>query len=282
MLKWNMIIDIAKCEDCNNCFLACKDEHVGNDWPGCTASQPLHGHRWMNIMRRERGEYPMIDVAYRPTPCMHCDSAPCIEKAANGAVYKRDDGIVIIDPEKAVGQKGLLSACPYGAIFWNEEKNIPQKCTFCAHLLDQKWEKPRCAQACPTGALTAVCVEDREMDVLVKAEDLGTLMPEKKTRPRVYYKNLYRYTHCFIGGSVSHQRNGRDECAEGASIVLMKAGEKISEGVSDCFGEFKFDGLEKDSGIYTVQISFMGTIQKLDVVVSTGSCHLGNVVIPVQ
>ena len=101
MKKWNLIIDVEKCEDCNNCFLACKDEHVDNDWPGYSLPQPLHGHRWMNIMRKERGQFPMIDVAYLPIPCMHCDRAPCIEAAKGGAVYKRDDGIVIIDPEKA-------------------------------------------------------------------------------------------------------------------------------------------------------------------------------------
>ncbi|GAG02536.1 unnamed protein product, partial [marine sediment metagenome] len=39
MNKWNLIIDIEKCEDCNNCFLACKDEHVDNDWPGYAVSQ---------------------------------------------------------------------------------------------------------------------------------------------------------------------------------------------------------------------------------------------------
>ena len=50
-------IDVAKCHDCNNCFMACKDEHCGNDWPGYTAAQPRHGHRWMNIERRERGVY---------------------------------------------------------------------------------------------------------------------------------------------------------------------------------------------------------------------------------
>ena len=66
----------------------------------------------------------MIDVAYLPIPCMHCDRAPCIEAAKGGAVYKRDDGIVIIDPEKAKGQKSILEACPYNAIWWNEEKNI--------------------------------------------------------------------------------------------------------------------------------------------------------------
>ena len=126
MNNWQLIIDVEKCEDCNNCFLACKDEHVGNDWPGYSLPQPLHGHRWMNIMRKERGQFPMIDVAYLPIPCMHCDRAPCIEAAKGGAVYKRDDGIVIIDPEKAQGQEAILKACPYNAIWWNEEKEVPQ------------------------------------------------------------------------------------------------------------------------------------------------------------
>jgi len=92
MKKWNMIIDIAKCHDCNDCFLACKDEYVDNDWPPCSAPQPQHGHRWIDIMRKERGQYPLIDVAYRPTPCMHCDEADCIKAAENGAIFKRDDG----------------------------------------------------------------------------------------------------------------------------------------------------------------------------------------------
>ena len=112
MDKWNLIIDVEKCEDCNNCFLACKDEHVDNDWPGYAVSQPLHGQLWMNIMRKERGQYPLIDVAYLPVPCMHCDNAPCIKAARDGAVYKRDDGIVIIDPIKAMDQKlhGVVTA----------------------------------------------------------------------------------------------------------------------------------------------------------------------------
>jgi Fe-S-cluster-containing dehydrogenase component len=67
---------------------------------------------------------------------------------------KRADGIVLIDPEKSVGQRSLVAACPYGAIWWNAEKNLPQKCTLCAHLLDTGWKAPRCVQACPTGALS--------------------------------------------------------------------------------------------------------------------------------
>ena len=60
------------------------------------------------------------------------------EKAGKpGAVYRRKDGIVIIDHKEAKGMRWLTNACPYGAVFWNEEADLPQKCTFCAHLLDQ-------------------------------------------------------------------------------------------------------------------------------------------------
>ncbi len=112
MNKWNMIIDVALCHDCNNCFLSCKDEFCENDFLPYSVAQPRHGHRWMDILRKERGQYPMVDVAYLPVPCMHCDDAPCLTE--DGAVYKREDGIVIIDPEKARGRKDLLDLCPYG------------------------------------------------------------------------------------------------------------------------------------------------------------------------
>ena len=254
MKKRNLIIDIERCEDCNNCFLTCKDEHVDNDWPGYSVSQPRHGHRWMNIMRKERGQYPMIDVAYRPTPCMHCDSAPCIRAAKDGAVYKRDDGIVIIDPEKARGQKDLVKACPYGAIWWNEEKDLPQKCTFCAHLLDNGWTVTRCVQACPTGAMQVLYCEDDEMERMVQAEGLEVLQPELKTRPRVYYRKLYRFARCFVGGSIAVEKGGITDCLEKVRITLRKGSGKIGETVTDNFGDFKLDNLEENSGKYTVEI----------------------------
>jgi Fe-S-cluster-containing dehydrogenase component len=54
MKKWNLIIDVAQCHDCNNCFLARKDEYAGNDWVPFSVAQPWHGHRWMDIIRKER------------------------------------------------------------------------------------------------------------------------------------------------------------------------------------------------------------------------------------
>jgi Fe-S-cluster-containing dehydrogenase component len=259
MKKWHLIIDVEKCENCANCFLACKDEYVDNDWPGYSAPQPPHGQKWINIYGKERGQYPFIDVAYLPVPCLHCDDAPCIKAAPDGAIYKRPDGIVIIDPVKAKGQKKLISACPYGAISWNEKLELPQKCTFCAHLLDNGWTKPRCVQSCPTGALSLLHIEDAEMAEIIKTEKLEVYQPEHKTSPRVYYKNLYRFTHCFIGGSIARRVDGKDECAEGATITLFNAAnDKIGECITDNYGDFKFDRLEENSGRYTLQIVYLG------------------------
>jgi len=210
----------------------------------------------MNIMRKERGEYPLVDVSYLPVPCMHCDNPPCVKKSKNKAIQKRKDGIVIIDPEKAKGQKDLVDACPYGAIWWNEEKAVPQKCTFCLHLLEDGWKEPRCVQACPTGALQVVYAEDTEMQKVKKADKLEVYQPQHRVNPRVYYKNLYRYTRCFISGNVALQDT--DECADGAKVTLKKGSKKIGETVANNYGDFKIDNLEEKSGKYNLQISYPG------------------------
>jgi len=134
----------------------------------------------MRIIERERGQYPRVKVAYNPVLCVQCEDAPCIEAALNGTVYSRPDGIVVIDPEKAVGQKQIVSACPYRVIYWNEEKNIPQKCSFCAHLLDKGWKEPRCVELCLAGAMIFGDLEDPNSEVskLMASNKVETLHPE--------------------------------------------------------------------------------------------------------
>src|SRR5450759_913035 len=149
MNKWNLIIDVAECTNCNLCTLATMDEYVGNDWPGYSAPMPT------------------VDIAYVPTMCNHCDNPPCVAKGG-GAVKKRDDGIVLIDPVKAKGRKDLVDACPYGHIWWNEELQLPQAWTFDAHLIDQGWKQTRGQQSCPTFAMRSICVEDDEMAKLAR------------------------------------------------------------------------------------------------------------------
>lgn len=256
--KWNLIVDVARCDNCRNCFLATKDEHIGNDFPGYAASQPEKEHSWVDIVRHERGSYPIVEANFMPVMCNHCDDAPCMKAAKDGAVKKRDDGIVIIDPEKSKGQKQIVDACPYGAVYWNEEKQIPQHWIFDAHLLDDGWKEPRVQQTCPTQAFRSLKIEDSAMAKIADEEDLEVLKPEENTRPRVYYKNMHLMNTCFVGGSVVAIIEGVEECADGAQVVLKKDGQEVGQAVTDAFGEFKIDKLSPDSGAYEIQITMAG------------------------
>ncbi len=213
MTRFGMLIDITKCNGCFNCFLSCRDEYYGNDYTPYSAAQPLNGQFWMQVKEVERGSYPKPKLSYIPTPCMQCQDAPCLDAATDGAVYRREDGIVIIDPEKAKGQEGIAKACPYRVIFWNKELELPQKCTFCAHRLDEGVKLPRCVEACPTGALTFGDLDDPASDIAKLAADLDTevLLPEYETQPNVLY---YGVPKRFIAGEVV-LADQPGECAPG-------------------------------------------------------------------
>jgi Fe-S-cluster-containing dehydrogenase component len=276
MKKWNMIIDVAECTNCNLCTLAAMDEYVGNEFPGYSAPMPKHGHKWINILQKERGQVPAVDIAYVPTMCNHCDDAPCVVKG-KGVAKKRGDGIVLIDPVKAKGRKDLVEACPYGHIWWNDELQVPQAWTFDAHLIDSGWQQTRGQQSCPTGAMRAVCVADNEMAKLAAEQGLEVIKPELGTKPRVYYKNLWRFSKCFIGGSVSAQTNeGVIDCVEGAVVRLLKDGDVVTEAATDSYGDFKFDRLNENSGQYTVEIS-AGRAKKTLTVQLGVSINLGEI-----
>jgi len=250
-----MVVDVARCNNCRVCFLAVKDEHNGNDFPGYAAPQPAQGHKWLDIRRHERGSLPIVDAHFMPVMCNHCDDAPCLKAAKNGAVKKRDDGIVIIDPEKAKGQREIVDACPYGAVSWNEERQIPQIWIFDAHLLDSGWKQTRAEQGCPTGVFRSMKIEDAEMARIKAEEGLEVLQPELGTKPRVYYKNLHLMTKCFVSGSVVKTTNGVEDCVAGAEVVLKQGGREIGRATTDAFSEWKIDRLEPGSGKYQVEVS---------------------------
>jgi Fe-S-cluster-containing dehydrogenase component len=270
MNKWNMIVDVEKCENCANCVIVTKDEHVGNDFPGYAAPQPLHGHNWVDIRRNERGQHPIVEANFMPVMCNHCDNAPCIEAGPPGTVYRRPDGIVIIDPVKAKGQKQIVDSCPYGAIFWNDELDLPQKWIFDAHLLDAGWTRTRIEQACGPGALRSIKVDDTEMKRIADSEGLEVLKPDLNTRPRVYYRNLHLMQKCFVGGTVVTKVDGREECLAEVKATLVKGGQAIGQAVSDIFGEFKIDKLDPDSGAYKL------TLEAVDGKRTTRAVQLGH------
>jgi len=193
MTKYGMVIDLGKCVGCDLCTIACNDQFIGNAYPGYNAAESETMQFWMELKELESGTFPNTKGAYFPLPCMHCDNPPCQKAATGNAIYTRPDGIVLIDPVLAVGQQQLLTntACPYGKIFLNPTLNLPQKCTFCAHRVDQKIMTPSCALACQTNAILFGDLSD-STSAVAKAVAAGAkpLHPEYGTNPKVYYLNM--------------------------------------------------------------------------------------------
>ena len=245
-----LIINYDICNGCYNCQVACKDEHVANDWSPIAKPQPDTGQFWNKVYDNVRGQIPKVKVTYEHSICQHCDEAPCITACNAEAIYKRDDGAVIIDPDKCRGNKMCIAACPYeNVIYFNDALNIAQKCTFCAHLLDDGWTEPRCVDACPTGALTFGEEEDLK-DLIAKAELLKPSLAHVKTR--VYYIGLPKK---FIAGALFDKES--DACTNGATITAKnnETGEKFQT-TSDSYGDFWLKGLK--DGIYTLLIEKPG------------------------
>ena len=274
MTKYGMVVDVTRCNGCYNCFLACRDEHCGNDFPPYSASQPQTGHYWMRLVEKERGQYPKVKVAYTAIPCLQCEKATCLESAQDGAIYRRGDGIILIDPERAVDQKQLVSSCPYRVIYWNEARRIPQKCTFCAHLLDRGWKEPRCVEACPTGALIFGDLADPESEVakLVASGRTEALHPEYGLGDKVTYIGLPKR---FVAGAVVY--GDSDRCGEGAEVTLEAPGVSLTV-FADNYGDFEFEGLEPDE-TFTVTIEADGYESREFAVRTNIDVYLGEIVL---
>jgi Fe-S-cluster-containing dehydrogenase component len=195
-------------------------------------------------------------MTYEHSICQHCDDAPCIPACNVDAIYKRDDGAVVIDPDKCRGNQMCMSACPYeNVIYFNDSLNIAQKCTFCAHLLDDGWKEPRCVDACPTGAFTFGEEEDLK-DLIAKAEPLKPWLAHVK--PRVYYIGLPKK---FIAGALFDKES--DECVEDATVTATdtKTGKKHTT-KTDSYGDFWLKNLA--DGDYTILVEKAGYLsQKL-------------------
>ena len=249
MARYGMVIDTTRCTACYNCFLACRDEFCGNDYPPYSVAQPWTGHFWMRVIEKERGTYPKVKMNYIPLLCMHCDEAPCIAAAPNGEVYKRPDGIVIIDPEKARGNKDLLKSCPYRIIYWNAEHNVPQKCTFCAHLLDSGVKEPRCVEVCPAEALAFGDLDDptSEVSKRLASGEAEVLHPEYGIKERVSYIGLPKR---FVAGTVVF--GDEYECAEDVTVIVA-GGKEENTVKTNNFGDFEFEGLQANTS-YVVRV----------------------------
>lgn len=273
MTRYGMVIDVNTCVGCYNCFLTCRDEYAGNEYPGYSAAQPMSGMNWMKVNEIERGQYPHVKVDHVPVTCAHCDEAVCVALDQTGAIYRRPDGIVLIDPEKAKGNKGLVGLCPYRLIEWNEELQLAQKCTMCAHLLDKGDPEPRCVESCPSGALVFGDLDDPGSKVAeLVASGTEVIHPEYAMAEKVTYRNLPRK---FVAGTVVY--GDVDEVAAGVEVALT--GDGVAETLTtNGFGDFEFDGLA-DAATYTVTVEAPGYAPVTLTATTRKDLYLGEIVL---
>lgn len=260
------IIDVSKCNGCYACQMACKDEHVGNDWSPYAKPQPETGQFWLMLKDKTCGTMPKVRVNYTPVLCNHCKNAACIDACGNNAIYRRDDGFVIIDPGKCKGCGNCGEACPYNAIYYNDELKISQKCTGCAHLLDNGYSLPRCVENCPTDALRF----GDESDLAGEIPGSVALLPEEGNKPRVRYRNIPGQ---FIAGTV-YDPNIEDVIM-GARCRAISGG-KLIETQTDEYGDFWFNDISV--GMWEIFIEAKGYNLKALGEVRTDECvNLGDI-----
>jgi len=244
-MRLGIAIDSKKCLSCYNCYIACKDEHCGFD-TALSASKPDVGQFWMDIREWDRGDSDRrMKTASVPVCCLHCETPVCMTAAKDGAVYKRKDGVVIIDPVKSKGQKQIVDACPAHTVFWNEEKQIPQKCTMCAEILDEGYAMPRCVEACPNRAMFFGDLDDPDSEISRKiARGKVTPLEEMKgMKTNVVHLNI---PTVFLCGTVYLPKE-QDEVAIGATVTLTdKASGETRTATTNYFGDWEFEDLPKD------------------------------------
>ena len=200
--QWVMVFDLRLCDGCLRCSEACVKEHY------------LHKDQsWIKVF--ETIDHLGTKVQW-PKPCMQCENAPCVRVCPVHATYKTDDGVTLINPDKCIGCRMCMAACPYNARTFNwddpppapatftkpsPEYPVPQikgtvgKCEFCVHNI-RFGKLPECVKACVMGV---IFVGDRISDLATNGiktvklsdfivdNDAFRLKEELNTEPRVYY-----------------------------------------------------------------------------------------------
>jgi carbon-monoxide dehydrogenase iron sulfur subunit len=88
--------------------------------------------------------------------CIHCKKPKCMDACKHEAIYKTDDGFVLIEFEKCEACWECIEACPFDSIRKHEELNRPIKCDMCLPVGGKPTGGQACVEACPTGALCYV------------------------------------------------------------------------------------------------------------------------------
>lgn len=195
--QYGILVDVAYCLGCGVCVAACKQENnlppYINDRPGTI------GLAWNQVLQISDGVYPDLSRYPFPLHCVHCENPPCVEACPKDAIYRNENGIVLIAKGKCnacvdqpEGIKKCIPACPYGAVQFSEEKGVVEACTLCAHRIEADADlEPACVRACIGRCLAFGDLNDPNSKISQKIKEAGdsvfVLKPEKGTNPSLRY-----------------------------------------------------------------------------------------------
>lgn len=175
--QFGFVIDQTSCIGCHACTVACKSEN----------EVPVGKFRtWVKYV--DKGTFPSVRRHFTVLRCNHCDAAPCVTICPVNALTKRKDAIVDLDKDSCIGCRACMQACPYDAIYINDDTGTAEKCHYCAHRTELGLE-PACVSVCPVGAIVSGDVDDplSRISQLIATQKTSRRKLEKGTKPRVWY-----------------------------------------------------------------------------------------------
>ena len=135
-------IEPSKCIGCKTCELSCSFKHVGT---------------FTRSRSRIHNEVFLDEAKFITVTCMQCDDPWCEKACPKNAISKEmPSGVVLVDPDRCVGCRTCVSACPFGMISYVPSLGKVEKCNLCGG------DTPECVAFCPTQCL-ALYEEDKPL-----------------------------------------------------------------------------------------------------------------------
>jgi len=178
-MQFGFYFDQSRCIGCYACAAACRS------WNQLDQETP----NLIQIMSRERGEFPDVSLAHIFVTCFHCAQPSCIPACPEGLLVKRaEDGIVVIsNPKECTGCLLCVEACPYDAPQLTTSGRIRiVKCNLCLDRLSEG-KLPACVATCPVEALDAGPMEEL-MAKHGELRELEDFADYRQTKPSITFR----------------------------------------------------------------------------------------------